>query len=162
MYKQRMGKKDDRQLNDKEQVFVDEYLIDLDPDRAAIKAGYSKTVARTRAFQWVSNSEKNPKPYIRAAIKKSLDKRSKKTGLDAQWVLERLEEVAERCMDAEPVMVWKNDERVESGAFKFDSSGANKALSLIGKHLKMFTDRVEVEGTLSLEQLVTESREDKG
>lgn len=147
MYKQRMGKKADRQLNDKEQVFVDEYLIDLDPDRAAQTAGYSKTVARTRAFQWVSNSEKNPKPYIRAAIKKALDKRSKKTGIDAKWVLAKLTEVSERCM---------------KDGKDFDSSGANKALSLIGKHLKMFTDKVEVEGVLSLEQLVTESREDKG
>lgn len=151
----------DRQLNDKEQVFVGEYLITLDPDSAAIKAGYSKTMARTKAYQWVSNSKNNPKPYIRAAIQKAIEKRAIKTGLTAEWVLEKLEEVAERCMTAEPIMVWENGEKVESGEFKFDSSGANKALGLIGKHLKMFTDKIEVKGTLTLEDLITQSRKEE-
>jgi phage terminase small subunit len=39
----------DKPLDAREQRFVDEYLIDLDPRRAALAAGYSATMARTKA-----------------------------------------------------------------------------------------------------------------
>ena len=37
-----------KQLNDKERVFVDEYLVDTDPKRAALAAGYSATMAASK------------------------------------------------------------------------------------------------------------------
>ena len=40
----------------REKRFIDEYLVDLDPKRAAIEAGYSKSVAASKAYQWVSNA----------------------------------------------------------------------------------------------------------
>lgn len=62
-----------------------------------------------------------------------------KTGLDRGWVISRLMTVTERCMQAEPVMVRDDDgSMVPSGEYKFDSSGANKALELLGRTLRMF------------------------
>ena len=58
-----------KQLNDKERVFVDEYLVDTDPKRAALAAGYSATMAASKAYQWVSNSK--VKPHVYAAIQRA-------------------------------------------------------------------------------------------
>ena len=38
-------------LNDRQRRFADEYLIDLNAERAAIRAGYSKRYARGNAYK---------------------------------------------------------------------------------------------------------------
>lgn len=81
---------------------------------------------------------------ISAAINEGKKERIEETKLDANYVLLNLQKVAERCMQAVPVMEKIDGEWVETGEFRFDSSGANKALELIGKHNKMFTEVVEV------------------
>lgn len=58
-----------------------------------------------------------------------------KAGLDRGWVISRLMTVTERCMQAEPVLD-KNGE--PTGEYKFDSGGANRALELLGKTMRMF------------------------
>lgn len=60
------------------------------------------------------------------------------------WVIDRLKKVVERCMQAEPVMKMVDGELQETGEYKFDSSGANKALELIGKELGMFSTKIDV------------------
>jgi phage terminase small subunit len=58
-----------------------------------------------------------------------------KTGLTQEWVLNRFKEISDRCMMAEPVL---DSDGEQTGEFKFDSSGANKATEMIGKHLGFF------------------------
>ena len=43
-------------------------------------------------------------------------------------------------------MEWDYEEKklVKTGEFSFDSKGATKALELLGKHLGMYTDKMEV------------------
>ncbi len=77
-----------KRLDARERRFVGEYLIDLDPQRAAIAAGYKKTVARTKSYQWVSNSEQ--KPHVFSAIQKAMDKRAAKLDISADRVLKEL------------------------------------------------------------------------
>ncbi len=77
-----------KRLDARERRFVGEYLIDLNPQRAAIAAGYKKTVARTKSYQWVSNSEQ--KPHVFSAVQKAMDKRAAKLELTADRVLEEL------------------------------------------------------------------------
>jgi len=48
-------------LDAKESRFIDEYMIDLNTERAAVAAGYSASMARSKAYQWVSNSKVKPK-----------------------------------------------------------------------------------------------------
>lgn len=62
-----------KKLNNQEQRFVNEYLIDLDVPRAAIAAGYSKHIARGTAYTWVCSGDNNSKPHVYQAIKKRLD-----------------------------------------------------------------------------------------
>jgi uncharacterized protein YdaT len=59
-----------KRLTSKDRLFCYEYIADekLNPENAAIKVGYSVTVAKSKAYQWVSNSKENPKPQIKAFI----------------------------------------------------------------------------------------------
>src|SRR5262249_28671973 len=55
--------------------------------------------------------------------------------VDRRWVLERLKENVERCMQATPVL---DHEGNPTGKYKFAGNAANKALELLGKELGMF------------------------
>lgn len=81
----------------REQRFVDEYLIDLDPKRAALAAGYAKTTAAVKSYGWVSKSE-STKPHVLAAINEAMAARSERTKINADWVLERLGRLAAATM----------------------------------------------------------------
>jgi phage terminase small subunit len=72
------------ELTDKQQRFVDEYLIDLNATQAAIRAGYSEDSARQIA------SENLSKPDIQDAIQAAMEARSERTQIDQDWVLKRL------------------------------------------------------------------------
>lgn len=58
-----------------------------------------------------------------------------KTGLDREWVISRLMQVAERCMQAEPVLDRKGK---PTGEYQFDSAGANTALRMLGDTMGLF------------------------
>lgn len=128
-------------LTPKQQRFVEEYLVDLNGTQAAIRAGYAPKNARITASQNLA------KPIIARSIKELRDKQSRKTNLTAEYVLASLQNVAERCQQAQPVL---DREGNPTGEYRFDSSGANKALELLGKHLALFVDRVQHEGNFSL------------
>lgn len=55
-----------KKLTNKEKLFALEYLADgkMNAERAALNAGYSPSVARTKAFVWVSKSKQNKKPHV--------------------------------------------------------------------------------------------------
>ena len=124
-------------LTNKQEMFCKEYLIDLNATQAAVRAGYSVKTAQK------IGSENLLKPLVAKQIQILFDTRADKVELNSEWVLRNLEKVANRCMTAEPVMVKGENGMEESGEYKFDSSGANKSLELIGKHLKLFTDKIE-------------------
>ncbi len=144
------------EITAKQKLFADEYIIDLDPIRA-YKAAYKckDSTAKVNAYRLLENASISE--YIASKQKKI----EKKLELSAEWVLNNLKEIAERCMQAEPVMIRKGNEMVESGEYKFDSSGANKSLELIGKYLKMFTDKTEIE-VKSIPQVIIKRGEQVG
>lgn len=126
----------DSKLTAKQQAFCEEYLVDLNARQAAIRAGYSEKTATEMGYENLS------KPHISDKIAELKAIRSHKTELNAQWVLERLQRVHDRCMQEEAVMTSDGP----TGEFKFEHSGANRSLELIGKHLAMFTEKKELSG----------------
>ena len=64
-------------------------------------------------------------------------------GVDNEWVVERLREVAERCMQAVPPPAPKAGADPAPGVWKFDAGSAIRALNLLGKQMGMFSDKVE-------------------
>lgn len=77
-------------LDAREAVFVQEYLIDLDPVRAARAAGYSASTAKSKAFCWVSDSQRYGKPHVLEAIRAAMKSRAERTAITADRVLEEI------------------------------------------------------------------------
>ncbi|WP_235420893.1 terminase small subunit [Jeotgalibacillus soli] len=123
-------------FTDKQQMFIDEYLVDLNATQAAIRAGYSEKTAYSQGQRLLKKVE------ISARIEELKKTRADRLNLDAYWVLKRLMDISDRSMQAEPVLEWDPVEKmmVETGEYQFDSNGANRSTELIGKHLGMFKD----------------------
>lgn len=134
-------------LTAKQQAFVDEYLIDLNATQAAIRAGYSEKTAGQ------IGDENLKKPEIAAAVQKAMDERSKKVGVNAEYVLNTIIDTIERCKQAVPVLDRKGDPVLVqtplgdiAPAYTFEANAVLKGAELLGKHLKLFTDKTEVTG----------------
>jgi phage terminase small subunit len=127
------------ELNEKQKRFVEEYMIDLNATQAAIRAGYSEKTAYSQGQRLLKKVE------VLARIKELRAKQQNETYMDSLWVLERLSQVIDRSMQAEPVMQWdpQAQELVPTGEYQYDSTGANKALELIGKHLGLFDPKAK-------------------
>lgn len=149
-----------RQLSEQRQRFVDEYLIDLNGTQAAIRAGYSAKTANEQAARLLANVS------IQQAISKAMAERSKRTGVNQDRVVLELAKLA--FINAGDLIDPK-DASIRPGASKEDlaciqsvkvkqshSSKGNvterevrlsdkmKALELLGKHLGMWNDKLDV------------------
>lgn len=96
---------------------------------------------------------------ISAEIERISKKVEEKTEITAEWILSSLRDVAERCMTAVPVMEKVDGEWVETGEYRFDSGGANKALELLGKNKKLFNEVGSKENPLHIDKLSDEALE---
>lgn len=133
-------------LNPKQRAFITEYLVDKNATQAAIRAGYSKKTARAQGARQLT------KVAIQQEIARLTKEQEQRTLVSVDYVVTALKEVAERCMQAAPVMKFdykdkkmvqvgnEDGETPEEGLWEFDSQGANKALELLGKHVGMFKD----------------------
>ena len=156
-----MGKK----LTNKEKRFVQEYLIDLDVERAAIAAGYSKSLAASKAYQWVSNSK--VKSHVFMAIKKAFAKREARTEITQDQVLREYAKLAflnpkhffRDTGDLIPVHELPDEVAAALSGMdvseiigkdgpigtlkKIKFSDKKGALDSVGKHLGMFIEKVQ-------------------
>lgn len=130
-------------LTAKQERFVAEYLIDLNATAAYKRAGYKGqgNTAEVTASQLLSN------PKVAEAVKAAMDKRSDDLGIDARYVLTTIKDTIERCAQAVPV---RDKDGEETGEYKFDAGAVLKGAELLGKHLKMFTDKVEHSGGIAV------------
>ncbi|HID8254243.1 TPA: terminase small subunit [Pseudomonas aeruginosa] len=76
-------------LTKKQRLFVDEYLIDLNATQAAIRAGYSARRATEIGYQLLQ------RPEVAQAIQAAMAERSKRTEVEADYVIRRLREIDE-------------------------------------------------------------------
>jgi len=127
-------------LTDKQRTFCEEYMIDLNATQAAIRAGYSKKTA-----QQIS-SETLLKPVVQEYIQELQQERSDNTSISAESVLRRINMVANRCLQIEPVIEIQDGEETPTGVYKFEHSGANKALEMLARHNGLFNDKLGITG----------------
>lgn len=120
------------ELTEKQKRFCEEYMIDLNATQAAIRAGYSENSAKEIGYECLT------KPHVQEYLSELKRQRSESLGVDSEWVMKRLKAISDRCMQAEPVMIYNGSEWIESGEYKFDSSGANKATEMLAKHVGFF------------------------
>ena len=147
-------------LTKKQKTFVEEYLIDLNATQAAIRSGYSPSTAKE------IGCENLTKPNIKAAIDKAMAERSKRTGICADRVLQELAKIAfvnpADVIDVEDVSILANAIREDTACIqsvKVKSMDTDKgssierevkfydkkaALELLGKHLGMWNDKLNV------------------
>lgn len=165
-------------LTPKQQMFIKEYLVDLNATQAAIRAGYSAKTAHSQGERLLRNVE------VSAALKAAMDARSEKTEITAERVLKELGRVA--FGDQRAVMTWGPDgirlrpsnaltddeaamvsevsetETLNGGSLKLKTHDKIKALELIGKHLGMFKegakDDDEAPPPVKVEIVVTDAR----
>ncbi|HEJ4886196.1 TPA: terminase small subunit [Pseudomonas aeruginosa] len=76
-------------LTKKQRLFVDEYLLDLNATQAAIRAGYSTRRAAEIGYQLLQ------RPEVAQAIQAAMAERSKRTEVEADYVIRRLREIDE-------------------------------------------------------------------
>lgn len=140
-------------LTDKQQRFVDEYLIDLNATQAAIRAGYSEKTARTIGNQNLTKLD------IADAIAKAKQKRSERTEVTQDYVIRTIVETIERCSQAKQVydksgelVMTETPDGELAPAYRYDASSVLKGAELLGRHLVMFTDKSEVQtdGNISI------------
>lgn len=148
-------------MTPKQQRFVEEYLIDLNATQAAIRAGYSASTA------YSIGDENLRKPEIASAVERAMAERSERTAITADYVLQSIVTTMERCKQVEPVFDRKGERvlvETPTGdlapAFTFNPMGVLKGAELLGKHLKLFTEKVEHTGkdggAIEIEQKVKE------
>ena len=116
-------------LNEKQKQFCEEYIIDLNGTQAAIRAGYSKKTARAIANELLTKLD------IQEYICVLKNKRSERVKYSQDELMRDILEVKNRCMQANPVL---DKEGNETGVWKFDSNGANKALDMLAKHVGFY------------------------
>lgn len=114
-------------LTAKQERFVQEYLVDLNATQAAIRAGYSERRASELGYQLLQ------KTTVRNAIQKAIQDRSQRTEVTQDQVVEELKTVA-----------FAQAADYSDSTLKY--ANKLKALELLGRHLGMFTDKVEHSG----------------
>lgn len=144
-------------MTQKQKRFIEEYLIDLNATQAAIRAGYSPDTAKA------IGSENLTKPDIRAQIDRAMAERSKRTGVNAERVVQELAKIAfvnaAEVIDPKTATVKEDALPEDTAAIQsvkvktFGEDGLEreikmadkiKALELLGKHLGMFQNNVNV------------------
>lgn len=152
-------------MTKKQKMFCEEYLIDLNATQAAIRAGYSPDTAKE------IGCENLTKPNIRAQIDKSMAERSRRTGVNAYRVILELAKIAfvnaTDVIDMKTATVKETALQEDTAAIQsvkvktFGEDGIEreikmadkmKALELLGKHLGMFRDKIELSGNLDIEK----------
>ena len=158
-----------RKRKAREKIFCAEYVKDLNGTRSAIAAGYSKKTAYSKANQLLKKVE------VKAILARLMKKHADKLELSAEKVLAELSKLGFSNMldymrvdeDGAFVLDFSKLTREQAAAiqeYTVDATGGtgdgerrlvmrtrfkladkNRSLELLGKHLKLFADRLEVD-----------------
>jgi phage terminase small subunit len=157
-----------QKLNPRQQLFIKEYLIDRNATQAAIRAGYSEKTAEQIGFRLLRNVQ------IEKAVNSALEKQMKRLDISADRVLQEIaclsfydpkdfesvngpEDIKNLPEDVRRAIVgWDWN---KNGKFVLKISPKTPSLDQLGRHLKLFTDKLEISGNLTLAERIKAARE---
>lgn len=159
-------------LTPKQSAFVAAYLVSLNATQAAIAAGYSEKTAHSAGPRLLGNVD------VKRAIDEALARRAERVEVKADDVLRELLRLATvdigQAFDAEgklkPLHEMPADVRRALAGVEVTSHAdvgtltkvkfwdKTRALELLGKHLKLFTEKVEHDVTDSFAALLLEAQ----
>lgn len=157
-------------LTPKQARFVEEYLVDLNATQAAARAGYSEKTAKQQGGQLLARAE------VAEAISAAQAERTKRTKIDADWVLQRLAEAVDADLNdihdenqnLKPISEWppiwrkglisgieveelfdgRGEDREHIGRLrKVKKADWTKLIELLGKHVGVQAFRERLEHT---------------
>ncbi len=159
-------------MTPKQELFVKGFLIDLNATQAAIRAGYSKKRADAIGYDLLRNTE------VQTAIQAAMNKRSAKIEITADRVLEEIANMAfvniQDLYDENGILKPINElpRHVAAGiqSVKVNLTEAcavqevklwdkKGALELLGKHLRLFADRLELDVSDNLADKLAAARQ---
>ena len=142
-------------MTEKQKLFCDEYLIDLNATQAAIRAGYSEKTA------YSMGNENLRKPELQVYIQHRLEEKESALIAKQDEVLKTLTRILRR-EESEAVVVACKKHRSyydDAGKKVIDDteepviveiptkiSDVNKAAEMLGRYYALFTDKTQVEG----------------
>lgn len=168
-----------RNLTDKQQRFVEEYLTDLNATQAAIRAGYKAT--SKNSFE-VIGYQLLQKSSVSERIQLAMAERSRRTGINQDRVIRELARIAfvnpQNVINSEDASVRADaseDDLACIQSVKVKTMDGDKgssverevrladkmrALELLGKHLGMFKDKIELDADMDLNITVDYGEDD--
>jgi phage terminase small subunit len=148
-------------LTDMQELFCHEYMIDFNATQSALRAGYKPTTRMSS-----NNLGARLKKLLKWRIEELMAERIQKTDVEAEWVVRELVDVVKKCREYTPVLDFKGKQVIretEDGkmfaAYDFNAKGATAALDLLGKHLGMYKEKVEVTMDESYAAIMKAARE---
>lgn len=139
-------------MNERQKRFADEYLIDMNAEAAAVRAGYSPKYARGNAHKLVANS------CISEYIRKRMEEKENSLIASQDEVLQTLTRVLRReetetvvvtCKerksyyDSKGKKVTEEKEVPKLVEIPTKVSDVNRAAELLGKRYALYTDKVD-------------------
>lgn len=98
-----------KKLTNQERLFALEYLVDenMNAEKAALKAGYSASVARKKAYSWVGKSGQNSKPHVAEFIESKMKKLEKSYDVEIEALTLKIKQILDiNFLDILEEMKW--------------------------------------------------------
>lgn len=171
-----------KELTDMQLLFCQEYIKDLNATQAAIRAGYEKHAAGQQACRMLKNVK------IQEYVQQLANKRAERVQVDADTILKELlkmstVDITKAFTDEgwlKPLSDIPDDVRRAISGLEinelFDGQGDDKhiigvgkkikfydktkSLELLGRHLKLFTDKTEHSGEIGIKVIMEDYSKD--
>jgi phage terminase small subunit len=156
-------------LSPQQELFVRQYVLDLNATKAALRAGYAKKSARTQGSYLLT------KPEIQAAVKVRQERRFEKVDIKTDDVLRLMRKFAFTDLSGvievrgnktyitdtshltEDQMACISEIKETAEGIQVKLISREKMIELLGRHMGMFMDKLEHSGTLKVAHTMTDA-----